>query len=149
MGYLLTATPAPTILLGFLWSIWDHHGLFTIHYNFVPLNTVSLIPQPHSLVTTILVSFWKFSFLDSSCKIIWYSSFSSDISLSKTWSSSIHIVANVRTSTCLVAEPHWSCYFLQFSQGSTKGFTIRVTRTFATWWWLGLESLQSLPHLHV
>ena len=125
------------------WLIYYSLKLYTFEYH----QSYTSVPFPHNHQFSLC--FCKFSFLDSSCEIIQYLSFSSDISLSKMWSSSIHVVANVRTSTCLVSEPHWSCYFLQFSQGSSRVFSLRVSKTFATYWWLGLESLQSLSHLHV
>ena len=82
------------------WLIYYSLKLYTFEYH----QSYTSVPFPHNHQFSLC--FCKFSFLDSSCEIIQYLSFSSDISLSKMWSSSIHVVANVRTSTCLVSEPH-------------------------------------------
>ena len=73
---------------------------FTTCYKSVPLNTITLILHPHSLVNTI------FTFLDSTCKqnhkylpfSVWL------ILLSIMHSRSIHMVTNGRIFSYLIAE---------------------------------------------
>lgn len=49
----------------------DLHGLFVTHYQFVPLNTITLIPHSQPPVTTILSSvFYRVNFVSSANK--WY-----------------------------------------------------------------------------
>lgn len=45
----------------FLWE--DVYGLFTTHYKLVPLSNIHFIFPAHPLVTTILLSFYKFEFI--------------------------------------------------------------------------------------
>lgn len=89
-----------------LYCALDLYSSFATHYKFIALNTITLNP-PLPLIAIILLSgFYKFNFfLDFTCKwyhmvlvFVWLTTFAI------MWSRSIHVVANERIYSFLMAE---------------------------------------------